>query len=65
VFSQLLHMGSDEHLTELDKVTMRLVVDLNDTPGIGSSSDTTAVGSGNNRVGSDHGERYLALCRQR
>jgi hypothetical protein len=63
VFSQLFHMSPDEHLTELDKVTMRLVVDLDDTPGIGSSSDTTAVGSGNDRVRADHGERNFALSR--
>jgi hypothetical protein len=33
VFLELLHVGTDQHLAQLDKVAVLLVVDLDDTPG--------------------------------
>lgn len=61
VFPQFLHVGPDEHLAELDKVAMFLVVHFNHTPGVLSSSDLTTIGRSDHRVGSDHSEWDLAL----
>jgi hypothetical protein len=61
VFPQFLHVGPDEHLAELDKVAVFLVVHFNHTPGVLSSSDLTTIGRSDHRVGSDHSEWDLAL----
>jgi hypothetical protein len=54
-------MSPNEHLTKFDEITVRLVVHFNDSPGIGSSSDLSTVGSGYDRVGTDNCEWDFAL----
>lgn len=50
VLPELLHVRPDKHLAELNEVTMFLVVNFNNTPGIHTSTDLSAVRSGNNPV---------------
>jgi len=61
VLSQLLHVRSDEHLSELDKVAVILIVDFNDTPRIRSTSNLSAVRQSDNVVGTDNSEGDFAL----
>lgn len=61
MFPQFLHVGPNEHLTELDEITVRLVVDFNHSPGVGTASDLSTVGGGYDRVGTDYCEWDLAL----
>lgn len=59
--AELLHVGADQHLTELDEVAVVLVVDLNDTPWVLASTDMATISSLDNLVRSDNGEGDLAL----
>jgi hypothetical protein len=52
-------VGADQHLAQLDEVAVLLVVDLDDTPGVATAADLTAIGSGDLGVGTDNGERNL------
>jgi hypothetical protein len=45
VFPQLFHMGVNQHLTELDEIAVTLVVDLDRSPGVSTTSDVSTVGS--------------------
>jgi hypothetical protein len=54
-------VSADEHLAELDKVAVLLVVDLDDTPGVRTATDGAAVGGLDAVVGTDDSERDLAL----
>lgn len=56
---ELLHVGADEHLAELDEVAVLLVIDLDDTPGVGTSTDLAAVGAGDLVGGTNNGEGDL------
>lgn len=60
VLPKLLHVGTDEHLTELDKVTVILIVNLDNTPGVGTTADFTTVWGRDNIVRTNNGERDLA-----
>ena len=60
VLPELLHVGTDEHLAELDKVAVLLVVDLNNTPGVGTATDFTTIRSCHDLVRADNGEGDLA-----
>lgn len=60
VFAKLFHVGANEHLAELDKVAMIFVVDLNDTPGVGASTDLAAIRCLDKLVGADNSEWNLA-----
>ena len=52
-------MCADEHLAELDKVAVLLVVNLNDTPWVATSADLAAIGTGDLGGSSDNCERNL------
>jgi hypothetical protein len=52
-------VGADQHLAQLDKVAVLLVVDLDDTPGVATATNTAAIGCGDLRVGTDNGEGNL------
>jgi hypothetical protein len=54
-------MSPNEHLTKFDKITVRLVVHFNHSPGIGPSSDLSTVSSGYDRIGTDDCEWDFAL----
>jgi hypothetical protein len=58
---QLFHVCAYKHLSELDKVAMRFIVYLNDTPRVGTTSDLTAIRRTDEIVGSDDGEGDFAL----
>jgi hypothetical protein len=60
VFSQLFHVGANEHLSELHKIAVVLVVHLNDTPRIRTSADLTTVGGDYDLIGTDDSKRDLA-----
>lgn len=45
VFPQLFHVGVNQHLTELDEIAVTLVVDLDRSPGVSTTSDVSTVGS--------------------
>jgi hypothetical protein len=59
VLLELLHVGADQHLAQLDEVAVLLVVDLDDTPGVATTTDTAAVGGGDLGVGTNDGEGNL------
>lgn len=59
VLLELLHVGADQHLAQLDKVAVLLVVDLDDTPGVATATDATTVSSGHLGVGTNNGEGNL------
>ena len=59
VLLELLHVGADEHLAELDKVAVLLVVHLDDTPRVATATDAAAIGVGNLVVGANNGEGDL------
>jgi hypothetical protein len=50
---------ADEHLAELDKVTVFLVVNLDHTPGVTTSTDFASLRRLNLSVGSDDGKWNL------
>jgi hypothetical protein len=52
-------VGADQHLAQLDKVAVLLVVDFNDTPGVATATNAATISSGNLRVGTDNGEGNL------
>lgn len=54
-------MSPNQHLTELDEITMRFIVNFNDSPGIGSPSDLSSVSGGHDRIGTDDCEWDFAL----
>lgn len=59
VLPELFHVCPDEHLSELDKVAVILIVDLNDTPWVRSSSDGASVNSLDLPVRADDGKGHL------
>ena len=61
VFPEFLHVRPHEHLAELDKVAVILVVDLNYTPRVCTTADLPTVGRVNELVGTHDCERDLAL----
>jgi len=65
VLAQLLHVRADEHLAELDKVAVLLIVNLNNTPGVGTAANLTTIGSVDKVVRANNSKRNLAgnlLC---
>jgi len=60
ILPQLFHVCSDQHLTELDEVTVILVVDLHNTPRIRTTTDFAAISRRNDPVRSNDSERYFA-----
>jgi hypothetical protein len=52
-------VSSDQHLAQLDEVTVLLLVDLDDTPRIFTSADLAAIGSGNLVSSTNDCERNL------
>lgn len=61
--SQILHTRMNQHLFELDEVTVGFIVDLDGPPWVGTSSDLSTVGEGDEAVGSDDGEGDFALLK--
>lgn len=59
VLLEFFHVGTDQHLAQLDKVTVLLVVDLDDTPGVATATDTTTVSSGDLGVGTNNSKGNL------
>lgn len=59
VLPQFLHVRPDQHLPELDKVAVLLVVDLDDTPRVRTSTDDTAIFKLELRVGANNSEGDL------
>lgn len=59
VLLELFHVGSDEHLAQLDKVAVLLVVHLDETPWVFTSSDLAAVSAGDLGVGTDNSKGDL------
>ena len=59
VLLELLHVGTDEHLAELDEVAVLLVIDLNHTPRVATATDLAPVGICDLVVGTNDGERDL------
>lgn len=59
VLLELFHVGTDQHLAQLHEVAVLLVVDLNGTPWVATTTDLTAVGGGDFRVRTNNGERNL------
>jgi hypothetical protein len=59
VLLEFLHVCADEHLAELDKVTVFLVIDFNHTPGVATSTDFASLRRLDLSVGSDNGKRHL------
>lgn len=67
VLAEFFHVGADKHLTKLDKVAVVLVVDLDNTPRIFTSTDCTPVSGRHWRIGTNHSKGdlagdFLSLC---
>lgn len=60
VLPELLHVRPDQHLAQLDKVAMVLIVDLDHTPGVDTAADFASVRGRDDLVGADDGEGDLA-----
>jgi hypothetical protein len=60
IFAQFLHVGSNEHLTELDKVTVVLVINLDYTPRVNTTADNAAIGSLDRLIRTNYSKRNLA-----
>lgn len=58
---EFLHMSPDEHLPQLDKVAVLLVVDLDRAPRVRASAHLATVRGRDDLVGPDDRERDLAL----
>ena len=58
---ELFHVCADQHLAQLDKVAVLLVIDLNDTPRVLTATDLTTISGLDKLVGSDNCKRNLAL----
>ena len=56
---QLLHVCADEHLAQFDEVAVLLIVDLDDTPWVLTSTNLTTIGAGDLRVGPNNCEWNL------
>lgn len=56
---EVFHVGADEHLSQLDKVAVLLVVDFDDTPWVSAAANLAAFGCRYFGVGTDDCERYL------
>jgi hypothetical protein len=52
-------VGADQHLAQLDKVAVLLIVDFDDTPGVATATDAATISSSYLRVGTDNGEGNL------
>lgn len=68
VLPQFLHVRPDQHLPELDKVAVLLVVDLDDTPRIRTSTDDATIfklelGVGANNSEGDLGDDGFVLSK--
>jgi len=50
---------ANEHLAQLDEITVVLVVDLDDTPWVLATTNLATFWSGDLGIGSHNGERYL------
>ena len=59
VLLELLHVGADQHLAELDEVAVFLVVDFDHTPGVATTAHLAAIRGGDLVVGAHHGEGNL------
>ena len=59
VLLELFHVGADQHLSQLDKVAVLLIVDLDDTPGVATATNFATVSSGHLVVGTDNSEGNL------
>lgn len=59
VLLELLHVGADKHLAQLYKVAVLLVIDLDSTPGVATTTNATAIGGADLGVGTDDSERHL------
>lgn len=59
VLPQLLHVRADEHLAQLDEITMILIIHLDDTPGVRTSADLASIGRSNDLVGADNSKGDL------
>jgi hypothetical protein len=53
---QLLHMRTNQHLPQLDKVAVLLIIDLDDAPGVLTRTDDPAVLGLDGGVGADDGK---------
>jgi hypothetical protein len=56
---ELLHVGTDEHLPQLDEIAVLLVIHLDDTPRVATTADLAAIGSGDLIRSANNGEGNL------
>lgn len=61
VFPQLLHVRANEHLSQLDEITVILVIDFDCAPRVSTPTDLTAVRGVDDVVASNDSKRDLAL----
>jgi len=61
ILLQFLHVRSDEHLSELDKVAVVFIVDFNDAPRVCTASDLATVRGVDEVVGADYRKGDLGL----
>jgi hypothetical protein len=60
ILSEFFHVRSDEHLSELDEVTMLLIIHFNDTPWVCSSTNFEAIRGVHNLVRAHNSKWYFA-----
>ena len=59
--TELLHVGPDQHLAQLDKVAVLLVINLDGAPRVLTTAHMATVSGLDDLVRSNNGERNLAL----
>lgn len=57
VFAKFLHVGADEHLAELDEITMFFVVHLDNSPRVRPTTNFTTISCTNKLVRANNSER--------
>ena len=59
VLFQLFHVRADQHLAQLDKIAVILVVDFNHAPRIATATHFASFGAGNFAVGADDSKGHF------
>jgi hypothetical protein len=60
ILAQFFHISPDKHLAKFNKVTVLLIVNFNNTPGIGTSTDGASIRSLNKVIRANNSKRNLA-----
>ena len=55
--NEILQMGAGEEVAEVDELAMGLILDVDDAPSVGTTTDSSAI-NGDVLLASDHGKGH-------